>query len=450
MTEQNFTKGKIFGPLMRFTGPVILALLLQTMYGAIDLMIVGKFATSADVSGVSTGSQIMMTFTSVAASFSTGATILLGQQIGMGKGKEAGKTIGAGIVLFAGIAICLSLFLFLLASPISTLMNAPVEAFDKTVQYVRICGAGTFVIVAYNLIGSIFRGIGDSTTPLITVAIASVVNIFGDLALVAGFNMGAAGAALATVGAQLISVLLSLVFIAHRKLPFDFHKSDIQANGSIMKRITSIGAPIAIQDFLVGLSFMVILAIVNNLGLTVSAGIGVAEKVCAFIMLVPMAFSQSVAAFTSQNVGALQFDRAQKGLTYAISTSLVFGFILAYLAFFHGSLLNGFFTNDTAVIQAASEYLKAYAIDTILVSLLFCFIGYFNGFGLTKFVMIQGIIGAFLVRIPVSYIMAGIEPVSLFRIGLATPASSFVQILLCFGCSIYVKKKVIPEMLKGN
>lgn len=450
MNERNFTTGKIFGPLMRFTGPVILALLLQTMYGAIDLMIVGKFATSADVSGVSTGSQIMMTFTSVAASFSTGATILLGQQIGMGKGKEAGKTIGAGIVLFAGIAIFLSLFLVILASPISELMNAPVEAFDKTVQYVRICGAGTFVIVAYNLIGSIFRGIGDSTTPLITVAIASVVNVIGDLALVAGFDMGAAGAALATVGAQLISVLLSLMFISKRQLPFDFHKSDIQTNTSIMKRITSIGAPIAIQDFLVGLSFMVILAIVNNLGLTVSAGIGVAEKVCAFIMLVPMAFSQSTSAFTSQNVGALQFDRARTGLRYAISTSLAFGVVLAWLAFFHGSMLTGFFTNDAPVMEAAAEYLKAYAIDTILVSLLFCYIGYFNGFGLTKFVMIQGIIGAFLVRIPVSYIMAGIEPVSLFRIGLATPASSFVQILLCFGCSVYVNRKVIPDMLKGN
>ena len=216
-SEKNFTQGNILRSLLLFALPVLLALFLQAMYGAVDLLIVGKFAASADVSAVSTGSQIMMTLTYLVSSFAMGTTILLGQQIGRGEREQGGRTVGTAIIMFAGIAVLMTLLLVPLAPQVCSVMNAPREAFAQTVAYVRICGGGMVVIVAYNLIGCVFRGIGDSRTPLLTVAIACVCNIAGDLILCAGFNMGTKGAAIATVLAQVISVIVSLLFIRRKK-----------------------------------------------------------------------------------------------------------------------------------------------------------------------------------------------------------------------------------------
>lgn len=439
--KNDFTKGNILSLLLKFAIPVLFALFLQAMYGAVDLLIVGKFATSADVSGVSTGSQIMMTFTNLICSLAMGTTIFLGQTLGEGDGKRGGKIIGASICLFLSMGVIFTIMVPLLAPQLAALMNAPKEAFAYTTEYIKICGAGSVIIVFYNLIGSVFRGMGDSRTPLLTVAIACVCNVVGDLILVAGFGMGTKGAALATVTAQAISVVLSIVIILHKKLPFEFSLTHIRPNKKIMGKVLLLGFPIALQDFLVGISFLIILAIVNQLGLTASAGVGVAEKVCAFIMLIPSAFMQSMAAFVAQNYGAGRYDRAKKSLLYAFGVSSLCAVVMFYLAFFHGDKLSWIFANDSGIIAASADYLRAYAIDCLLTCFLFCFIGFFNGIGYTKFVMIQGIIGAFAVRIPVSFLMSKWEPVSLFHIGLATPCSTIVQIVLCMFCFYVVNKR---------
>ena len=428
---QNFTEGKIFAPLVRFALPVLLALFLQTMYGAVDLLVVGQFGTSADVSAVSTGSMVMQTLTCVITSLAMGLTVLVGRKIGEGFKQEAGKIIGSGIWLFAVLAIVISVVMVFAAPAMAQLMHAPEEAFDETVSYIKICSAGAVFIVAYNLVGSIFRGIGDSTMPLVTVAIACVLNIVGDLLLVAVFHMGTAGAAIATVFAQVVSVVLSLVIIRRKELPFTFQAKDIRPNADHIKQILFLGVPIALQELLVSISFLAITAIVNGLGLTVSAGVGVAEKLCGFVMLVPSAYMQAMSAFVAQNMGAGKPERARKALLCGIASSLAVGFVMAYLNFFHGDILAGLFAKDAAVIAAGAEYLKAYAIDCLLTSFLFCFIGYFNGTGATLFVMLQGIIGAFGVRLPVSWFVSRQAAASLFQIGLATPASSLVQIILC-------------------
>ncbi len=433
---QNFTDGKIFSSLIRFALPVLLALFLQAMYGAVDLLIVGHFGgDTADVfvSAVSTGSQIMMTLTIVITGLAMGLTVYVGEKIGAGKREEAGEIIGTGISLFVVISLILTVVMIFASSALAKLMRAPAEAFDNTVWYVAICSAGTLFIVAYNLVGSIFRGIGDSKIPLLTVAIACVLNILGDIVLVAVFHMGAVGAAIATIFAQAMSVVLSMFVIRKRKLPFKFSRKYIRLNTTHIKSILKLGTPIALQDLLVSISFLVILAIVNNLGLNESAGVGVAEKVCAFIMLIPSAFMQSMSAFVAQNIGASKYDRAKKALFYGIASSLAVGVVVGYFSFFHGDILAGIFAKDTAIIVPAAQYLKAYAIDCVFTAFLFCFMGYFNGCGNTSFVMIQGIIGGICVRLPVSWIMSKIEPVSLFRIGLATPISTIIQIVLCVG-----------------
>ena len=438
---QNFTEGKIFAPLIRFALPVLLALFLQTMYGAVDLLVVGQFGTSADVSAVSTGSLIMHTVTVVITSLAMGLTVLVGRRIGEGFKEEAGRIIGSGICLFAILAVILSIVMVFAAPALAEIMHAPVEAFDKTVSYIVICSAGAVFIVAYNLVGSIFRGIGDSTMPLVTVAIACALNIIGDLVLVAGFHMGTAGAAIATVFAQAVSVVLSLVIIRRKELPFSFSAKSIRPKADHIKQILFLGIPIALQELLVSISFLAITAIVNGLGLTVSAGVGVAEKLCGFIMLVPSAYMQAMSAFVAQNMGAGKPERARKALFCGIASSFAVGALMAFFTFFYGDLLSGLFAKDAAVIAASAEYLKAYAIDTLLTAFLFCYIGYFNGTGATIFVMLQGIIGAFGVRLPVSWFVSRQSWATLFYIGLATPASTMVQITLCGIYFIYTLRK---------
>lgn len=427
----DFTQGSILGPLMKFTLPIMAALVLQALYGAVDLLVVGQFASAGAVSAVATGSQILHTLTLLITGLAMGMTIIIGQQIGEKKHEKVGYTIGTGILLFAIVSILITIIMMFATPAFVAFLQAPKEAFDDTVSYVMICSGGILFITAYNILGSIFRGIGDAKTPFIAVLIACIGNIILDLIFVAVFHLGAAGAALATVLAQAVSVVLSLILIKKRGLPFAFTKKHLRMDRNLAGRILKLGFPCALQDVLVSISFLAIMAIVNSLGVIASAGVGVAEKLCVFIMLVPSSYMQSISAYVAQNTGAGQPKRAKRGMLYGMATSFAFGIVLGYLAFFHGELLARIFSNDATVISAAADYLKGYAIDTLLTAFLFCFMGYFNGCGKTTFVMAEGIIGAFGVRIPVSYFFSKAAEVSLFHISLATPSSTIVQIILC-------------------
>lgn len=440
MKNNDFTSGAILSKLLKFMLPVLFAMFLQAMYGAVDLLVVGQFGSTADVSAVSTGSQIVTTLTNLIVSLSMGITVAVGQRIGQKRPEEAAKTIGTGLIVFAITGLVFTFISVIGASALATTMQAPKEAFHITSNYIRICGGGFLIITAYNLLGSIFRGLGDSKTPLIAVGIACVFNIIGDLVFVSVFHLGAEGAALATVIAQLISVLISFIMIRRTKLPFEFHKSDIKLDRSFTSVIFRIGTPIALQDFLVSISFLFLMAIVNRIGVTASAGVGVAQKVCVFIMLVPLAFMQSMTAFVAQNYGAGMIKRAQKALKTGIAVSFVFGVAMFLITFFRGDLLAGIFSQESDTVKAAWDYLKAYAIDCLQTCFLFCFIGYYNGIEKTKFVMIQGICGAFLVRIPVAFIMQHFGNGSLFLIGMSIPCSSVLQIIMCFAGYFYFNK----------
>lgn len=429
--NHSLTEGNVFSSLMYFAVPVFFTLFLQALYGGVDLLVVGQFADTSDVSGVATGSVLLQTVTNIITGLSMGITVLVGEKIGQKNPKEAGKAVGSGICLFATVGVIVSLVLLFGAEFLATLMHAPQEALGKTAVYIRICGAGSLFIVSYNVLGAIFRGIGDSKTPFLTVSIACLINIVGDLLLVAVCHMGAAGAALATVAAQAISVIISLGIIKKLQLPFIMSRKDIRFDRQIILKELKIGAPVALQEFLVGTSFLVIQTIVNSFGVVASAGIGVAEKLCGFLMLIPSAYMQSMSAFTAQNMGAGNPKRARKALLCGIITAFIIGLIMAYLAYFHGDLLSSIFSKDKDVILASHSYLKAYGIDCMLTPFLFCFIGFFNGCEKTLFVMMQGLIGAFGVRIPIAYFVSKIPGATLFQIGLGTPASSTVQIILC-------------------
>lgn len=438
---KDLTSGGVLSALIKFAVPVFAALFLQSLYGGVDLLIVGQFAETADVSGVSSGSILVQTITMVITGLSMGITVFVGQKIGEKRTEEAGRAIGAGVALFVVIGIALSVLLVVFSHKLTDMLHAPMEAYEHTSMYIKVCGAGTVFVVLYNLLGAIFRGIGDSKTPLITVSIACVFNIIGDLLFVAGMHLGAMGAALATVIAQAVSVLISIIIISKKKLPFSFHLKYIRFEGAMIAKELQLGIPIALQEFLVGISFLIIQTVVNSIDVVASAGVGVAEKVCAFIMLVPSAYSQAMSAFVAQNIGAGKRDRAKKALKSGILTSLAVAVVIASFTFIRGDLLAGIFSKDAEVIVQAHDYLKAYAIDTMFTSILFCFVGYYNGCGNTFFVMIQGLVGAILVRIPVVYFMSSLPNTTLFHIGLGTPIATSVQIVLCLVFMVYLGRK---------
>ena len=427
--EINFTEGSIIKKLISFMIPILGSLILQAMYGAVDLLIVGRFGTTAGLSGVSTGSQILNFVTFIITSFAMGVTVLISRYLGEKKPKKIGKIIGGATILFTAISVVLCIIMIIFARPISILMQAPKEALELTILYVQICGAGIFFIVAYNVISAIFRGLGDSKSPLIFVAIACVVNIVGDFIFVAIFNWNVVGAALATVIAQAVSVVISLIIMKKKSLPFTIKKKDFYLNREV-KRFMIIGTPLALQEFLTQMSFLALCAFVNRLGLEASSGYGVACKVVNFVMLVPSALMQSMTSIVSQNVGAKKEKRAVEVMTTGMKFGGIIGTVVFLLIYFQGASLISIFTEDSSVIQKVYEYLLGFAPETILTAILFSFIGYFNGHENTIWVMIQGFIQTILVRLPFAYYMSIQENASLTKIGLAAPVATFFAIIL--------------------
>ena len=442
--NSDFTQGSIFKKLVAFMIPVLGALVLQAAYGAVDLFVVGRFGTTAGLSAVSTGSQVLNLVTFVITQFAMGITVLIARYIGEKKQKNIGALIGGSTVLFTVISVFLFVVMVLFATPISTLMQAPTEALNLTATYVRICGAGIFFIVAYNVLSAIFRGLGDSKSPLIFVAVACLINVVGDLVLVAGFHLDAAGAAMATVLAQACSVLFALGLLKKRKLPFEIHKHDFKINPHCI-RAMKIGVPLALQECLTQISFLALCAFINRLGLEASSGYGVACKIVNFVMLVPSALMQSMASFVAQNVGANNEKRAKQSMFTGMGIGLFIGVIVFCLVMFKGDMLTGIFTTEQGVIHQGYAYLKGFALETLVTAILFSMIGYFNGHDKTVWVMVQGLIQTLLVRLPLSYYMSIQPNASLTNIGLAAPIATITGIILNVCFYVYLNKKMNSE-----
>lgn len=437
--KSDFTQGSILKKLVFFMLPVLGALILQAAYGAVDLLVVGRFGSTSGLSAVSTGSQVLNLVTFVIIQFAMGITVLIARYLGEKRPQQIGAVIGGAVVVFALISIGLFIIMVCFARPISVLMQAPAEAVDLTSQYVRICGSGIFFIVAYNLMSAIFRGLGDSKSPLLFVLVACIVNVIGDLFFVAVLHKDAAGAAVATVMAQALSVVFAVILLLKKELPFAIKKSDFRFNPQC-KKFLKIGLPLALQECLTQLSFLALCAFVNRLGLEASSGYGVACKIVNFAMLVPSALMQSMASFVSQNVGAGKTKRAKKSMFTGIGVGLAVGCVVFLFVMFKGDVLAGFFSTDVAVIQNGYDYLKGFALETIVTAVLFSMVGYFNGNNKTLWVMAQGLIQTLLVRLPLAYFMSIQPNASLTKIGLAAPVSTIVGIILNVGFFICLER----------
>lgn len=437
--KADFTQGSILKKLVLFMLPVLGALILQAAYGAVDLLVVGRFGSTSGLSAVSTGSQVLNLVTFVVIQFAMGITVLIARYLGEKKTQQIGAVIGGAVVVFALISMGLFIIMVCFARPISVLMQAPAEAVDLTSQYVRICGSGIFFIVAYNLMSAIFRGLGDSKSPLLFVLVACIVNVIGDLFFVAVLHKDAAGAAVATVMAQALSVVFAVILLLKKELPFEIKKSDFRFNLQC-KKFLKIGLPLALQECLTQLSFLALCAFINRLGLEASSGYGVACKIVSFAMLVPSALMQSMASFVSQNVGAGKTKRAKQSMFTGIGVGLTVGFFVFLLVLFKGDMLAGFFSTDAGVVQKGYDYLKGFALEAIVTAVLFSMVGYFNGNNKTLWVMAQGLIQTLLVRLPLAYFMSIQPNASLAKIGLAAPISTIVGIILNVGFFLYLER----------
>lgn len=425
-----FLSGPILAPLIHFALPLMLSLLLQAFYGGVDLAVVGHFSPTASVSAVATGSQVMHTITSILTGLTMGVTVLVGKAMGSGEPRQAGQVVCSQVRLFALVAALITAVMLLLAPQAAQLMNVPQAAMSEAVAYIRICSAGIIFITAYNGISGIFRGVGNSRSPFLFVLIACLMNVVLDVIFVGVFHLHAAGAALATVIAQATSVVFSLAYIRRNPLPFPI-PAPWRHGGNAAGRILRVGVPIALQDFLTNLSFLILTSIINALGLIASAGVGIAEKLFIFLALVPMSFMSALSSFVAQNMGAGNPQRANRALFLATRISLCVGVAIFLLTYFGGRWLAAIFDSDPAVLDAAAGYLRGSSWEYFMVAVVFCFLGYFNGRERTSFVMAQSLAAAFLVRIPLSYYLSRLPDTSTFLIGLAVPASALLNLTLC-------------------
>lgn len=396
-----------------------------------DLFIAGQYNGSAVISAVSIGSQIMHMLTVIIVGLATGGAILIGQAVGAKKHNEVSKVIGNTTVLFIFFSALFTVILLFCTRGIVHLVSTPKESVEETVRYLQICFTGIPFIVFYNVIASVYRGMGDSKSPMIFVIIACTVNIILDFIFVGFFKMKAGGAAIATVIAQALSVLISLVAMKKSK-SFEIKKSDFIPQAQVIKNILKIGAPIAFQDGFIQISFMVITTIANKRGVNIAAAVGISEKIICFLFLIPSSMLSSISAIAAQNIGAGFYDRAKKTFWAGTAIAVGIGAVFAILFQFISAFVIGLFTTEQEVIHYGTQYLRAYVIDCILAAIHFCFSGYFTAIGKSIISFVHNSISIILIRIPGAYLASKFFPENLYPMGIAAPMGSLLSNIICF------------------
>ena len=435
-------KDSVLKNVLRFSLPYLLSYFLQTLYGMADLLIIGRFDGVAATTAVSIGSQVMHMVTVMIVGLAMGVTVGIGHAVGAGEQRRAGAVIGNGIVMFMALSVVLAAVLCGLVRPLTAIISTPTEAAAGTQAYLTICFVGIPCITAYNIIASIFRGLGDSKSPMYFIAVACAANIGLDFLFMGAMHLGPAGAALGTTLSQAISVAVSLVVILKRK--FDsvaLQKQDFRPRRAVIWRILRIGVPVALQDGLIQVSFLLITIIANRRGLTDAAAVGVVEKFISFVFLVPSSMLSTVSALGAQEVGAGRHDRAAATLRYGIGLTLGFGAVVGVLVQFIAPNVVGLFTTDAAVIAAGAWYLRGYIWDCFFAGVHFSFSGYFCAYGRSELSFIHNILSTALVRVPGAYFMSKWFPDTLLPMGLATVCGSVLSVCVCLVLYTVLKKR---------
>lgn len=444
--ERNLTTGSVFKTVVRFSLPYLLSYFLQTLYGMADLFIIGQFNGVDSTTAVSIGSQVMHMLTVMIVGLAMGATVMIGRAIGAGKQEQAARAIGNTVTLFMVVSILLTAGLLLAVEPITAAMSTPAQAVPGTVSYLTICFIGIPFITAYNIISSIFRGMGDSKSPMYFIAVACAANIALDFFFIGVCKLDAAGAALGTTLSQTISVIVSLVVIARRKTGIALTKRDFQPHPETMRGLLKIGVPVALQDGFIQIAFIVITVIANRRGLNDAAAVGIVEKIIGILFLVPSSMLSTVSALSAQNIGAGKHDRARLTLRYSAIMSVTWGIAAVLVMQLAAEPFVSLFVDEAKpgsleVIHLGGQYMRGYVWDCLFAGITFSFSGYFCAYGRSVVPFIHNLISIILVRIPLSYLASGYFPDTLFPMGLASPAGSLLSVLICIGVFIWMNRR---------
>lgn len=356
--QNDLTTGSVFRNVVSFSLPYLLSYFLQTLYGMADLFIIGQFEGVASTTAVSIGSQVMHMLTVMLVGLAMGATVSIAQAAGGGDKKRTASAIGNTVTLFMLLSLALTALLLALRGGIVSIMSTPEEAVQGTHAYLTVCFIGIPFITAYNIIASIFRGLGDSKNPMYFIAVACVVNIALDYYFMGTLHLGPAGAALGTTLSQAVSVLVSLAVILKRRL-ISVRRADFRPQRAVMGKLLQIGVPVALQDGFIQISFVIITIIANRRGLTDAAAVGIVEKIIGFLFLIPSSMLSTVSALGAQNIGAGKPERARLTLRYAAMIACSFGIAVVILTLFIAEPLG-----EITLIH--SPALRLFWIDTAL------------------------------------------------------------------------------------
>ena len=439
--EKNRTEGSVLKNVLGFSLPYLLSYFLQTLYGMADLFIIGQFAGVESTTAVSIGSQVMHMLTVMIVGLAMGATVSIARDVGGGQKEAAAEHMGNTITLFVGVSLVLTAVLLLFTGPITSVMSTPAEAVAGTKTYLTICILGIPFITAYNIISAIFRGLGDSKSPMYFIAVACGANILLDYLFMGALHMGPAGAALGTTLSQTLSVVVSLIVMVRRGTGIPMKASNLRPKKEVMGQILRIGIPVALQDGFIQISFLTITIIANRRGLTDAAAVGIVEKIMSFMFLVPSSMLSTVSALGAQNLGAGKPERAKRTLGYAICIATAFGLVTATVVQVAADGIVGLFTTDALVAAAGGQYLRGYIWDSFLGGIQFSFSGYFCALGRSGLSFLHNFLSILLVRVPGAYLTSAMFPDNLLPMGLASAAGSLFSSLVCVGAYLWIGRR---------
>ena len=440
MNRKDLTQGSILGNIMTFSLPYILAYFLQILYGLADLFVIGRYCDVDSTTAVSNGAQVMYLVTCVVIGLAMGTTVKTAHAIGAKDNRRAAQIIGNTATMFLGLSLVLAVGLLAFRNGIVSLMDTPMEAVMGTRDYLTVCFIGIPFIMAYNIIASIFRGLGDSKSPMYFVAVACVVNIILDFFFIGYCGWGAIGAALGTTLSQMASVGFALFAIRRHKEVFDVHCHDFKPRRDIISGILKIGFPIAMQDGFIQIAFIVITVIANGRGLYDAAAVGIVEKFIGLVFIVPSAMLSTVSAIASQNIGAMQVSRAQRTMWYAMGITTTYGIIVAIVLQFIPDLAVRIFSDDAQVVAMGGEYLRGYVWDCVFAGLHFCFSGFFTACGYSIISFAHNFLSIICARIPLVYLASEAYPETLYPMGLATCLGSVLSVVICIGVYAWMSR----------
>ena len=392
--EIDMIHGPLLGKILLFTLPLMASSILQLLFNAADIIVVGRYAGSDALAAVGSTGALINLLTNMFIGFSVGANVLVARYYGAGKPDEVSETVHTSVMLSIIGGTLLAAIGIIFASPLLELMGTPENVLPLAALYVRIYFAGMPVILLYNYGSAILRAIGDTKRPLYYLAVAGVLNIILNLIFVIVFEMSVAGVALATILSQTLSAILVIRCLMHTEggCHLDLHQLKIHSHK--LWKILQLGLPAGLQGSIFSLSNVLIQSSVNSFGAVAMAGNSAAANIEGFTYVAMNSFYQAAITFVSQNMGAMEFKRIRKIAWQCLACVTVTGALLGNLSFFFGHQLLGIYSDEAEVIRYGIYRLEVIGTTYFLCGIMDVCVGCLRGIGYSFLPMVVSLLGA--------------------------------------------------------